>query len=211
MKTPDRDLLAILVHEVRSPVAALSAIAETYPDDRLEHMARRSLVDLVLAACRGVERVVSDATVASVRVAEVDLGRLVHEAVAAAVLGGGTIRALVAAGLPPLSADEVRLRQALDNLVSNALAHSSPDKEVVVSAQRRGVEVLLSVADEGPGIPSAEHERVFEAGVRLDLAHPGSGLGLAIARGIAEAHGGTLTVESVPGRGATFTIALPAP
>ncbi len=69
--------------------------------------------------------------------------------------------------------------------------------------------MLLSVADHGPGIPFDEQERIFEAGVRLDSGQPGSGLGLAVARAIAEAHGGTLTIDSVPGEGATFTIALP--
>ncbi len=69
--------------------------------------------------------------------------------------------------------------------------------------------VLLSSTDRGPGIPIGEQERIFEPGVRLDRERSGSGLGLAIARAIAESHGGTLTVESVPGEGATFTIALP--
>jgi signal transduction histidine kinase len=207
----DRDRLAILVHEVRSPVAALAAIAETLQEETLEPAARDELAALAVAASRGIERVVTDATVASVRIEDVDVGRLVRETVAAAALAGGTIRADVAAGLPRLQADPLRLRQALDNLVSNALAHTPSGTEVVVSASSRDDGgVLLSVTDSGDGIAVADQRRIFDAGVRLNLDRPGAGLGLAVARAIAEAHGGTLTVESAPGEGATFTLTLPA-
>jgi two-component system, OmpR family, sensor histidine kinase BaeS len=144
-----------------------------------------------------------------VRLEDVDIGRLVDETVTAAVLGGGHVRAEVAAGLPLVQADPLRLRQALDNLVSNALLHSGSAGEVVVSGRRTETSILLSVADTGTGVPPADQERIFGSGLRLDSERPGSGLGLAVARAIAEAHAGTLTVDSVPGRGATFTVTLP--
>lgn len=209
MSRPDRDRLAILVHEVRSSVAALAAIAVTYPEARRDASARRPLVDLALAASRGIERVVTDATVASVRLEDVDIGRLVEETVTAAVLGGGSVRAEVAAGLPLLRADPLRLRQALDNLISNALLHSGSTDDVVVRARRAEASIVLSVVDTGAGVPLAEQERIFEGGVRLDDERPGSGIGLGLVRAIAEAHGGTLTVESVPGHGATFNLSVP--
>lgn len=205
----DYDRLVILVHEVRSPVAALSAIAETLRYESVEPSARRELADLVVSACRGIQRVVTDAAVASVRLQELDPGRLVRETVAAATLGGAHVRAQVAPVLPLLEADPLRLRQALDNLVSNALTHSGSDGEVVVRATTDGDRVLLSISDSGDGIPSGEEDRIFDPGVRLDTGRPGSGLGLAVARAIADAHGGTLTVESTPGEGATFTMTLP--
>ncbi len=206
----DGDRLAFLVHEVRSPVAALSAIAEALADGDLDEGTQRELAGLALAACRGIERVVGDAAVGSVRLEEVDVGRLVKESVAAAVLGGASVRASVAADLPRIDADPLRLRQALDNLVANSVTHSPPGHEVVVNARVGEGEILLSVSDRGGGIPVEEQERIFEPGVRLDTSRPGSGLGLAVARAIAEAHGGTLTVESAPGRGATFNLALPS-
>jgi len=206
----DYDRLVILVHEVRSPVAALSAIAETLRDESVEPSARRELAELVLSACRGIQRVVTDAAVASVRLEEVDPGRLVREAAAAAALGGALVRAQAEPALPRLEADPLRLRQALDNLVSNALTHSGSDGEVVVRAATDGSRVLLSVSDSGDGIPSDEQDRIFDPGVRLDTRRPGSGLGLAVARAIAKAHGGTLTVASAPGEGSTFTLALPS-
>jgi two-component system sensor histidine kinase BaeS len=206
---PDRNRLAILVHEVRSSVAALAAIAETYPQVRDDVAASRPLVELALAAARGIERVVTDAAVASVRREQVDIARLVEETVAAAVLGGGNVRAEIVTGLPLLEADPLRLRQALDNLVSNALVHSGSTAEVVVRGRRTKTSILLSVVDSGTGVPLADQERIFHTGVRLDGERPGSGIGLAVTRAIAEAHGGTLTLESAPDRGAAFTIALP--
>jgi two-component system sensor histidine kinase BaeS len=106
-------------------------------------------------------------------------------------------------------ADPLRLRQALDNLMTNALTHAGSGGDVVVSGGLSETLVLVSVSDSGAGVPLADQERIFEAGVRLDAGRAGSGLGLVIARAIAEAHGGRLTVRSTPGEGATFTIALP--
>jgi two-component system sensor histidine kinase BaeS len=134
---------------------------------------------------------------------------MVRQAAATASLAGGRVEPRVAADLPHIAADPLRLRQALDNLVVNALAHAGSKGEVIVSAMSSGIDVLLSVSDSGPGVPIVDQERIFEAGVRLDPNRSGSGLGLAIARAIAEAHGGKLTMTSVPGEGATFTIALP--
>jgi signal transduction histidine kinase len=205
----DAERLAVLVHEVRSPVAALHAIATTLAEPPVEGRSRRELVRLVIAACRAIERTVLDASLTSIRREEVDPGGLVREAASAAAVAGARVEARVAPGLPPISGDGVRLRQALDNLVSNAVVHGGPDTVIVVEASASRHEVRLSVADHGVGIPVGERERILEAGVRLDPTRPGSGLGLAIVRAIAEAHGGHLVVESAPGEGATFTIALP--
>lgn len=205
----DRERLALLVHEVRSPVAALSALAETWRDERLDSEGRRSLATLVIAACRGIERVVSDAAVASVRLEKVDLGRLVTEAAEVAALHGSAVRSIVEPGLPPVQADPLRIRQALDNLFSNALTHAQSDEPIVVRVHGGDGELLLSVSDSGPGLPVEDHARIFEPGVRLDSTRPGSGLGLAVVRAIADAHGADLRLESSPGRGSTFTLAFP--
>lgn len=209
MTLPGRDRLAVLVHEVRSPAAALAAIAEFSKNRRLEASARLRLVELAVAACRGIERLILDAAHASVRPEEVNIWRIVDEAVAAAALGGADVRAEIDAGIPVLQVDPLRLRQALDNLVANALRHGGSAGKVVVRARPTETAVLLSVIDQGPGIPFGDQERIFEAGVRLNAERPGSGLGLVVARSIVEAHGGALTVESFPDQGATFTIALP--
>lgn len=203
----DRERLAVLVHEVRSPVAALSAIAEAYRE--AETPARRPLVALALAACAGIERLVTDTKVDSVVRERVDVGRLVAQSVSAARLGGGGVRSEIDPDLPRVRADPERVRQALDNLISNALNYASAGGDVVVSARSDDRELVVSVTDSGPGIPLDEQERIFEVGMRLDSARPGSGLGLAVSRAIAEAHGGTLTVDSTPGKGAIFSLTLP--
>jgi signal transduction histidine kinase len=201
--------LAVLVHELRSPVAALAAIATVFAEPSVDSTERRSLADLVLAACRGIERVVGDAAVSSVRLEDVELGRIAREAASAGSLLGANVRTVVGEGDTRVEADPVRLRQALDNLVSNAVRHA-PGEQVVVAVEPGENVVRISVSDRGPGIPPADHERIFEPEVRVGVDRAGSGLGLPLARAIAVAHGGTLSVSSQVGEGATFTLALPS-
>ncbi|MEA2621809.1 MAG: two-component system, OmpR family, phosphate regulon sensor histidine kinase PhoR [Chloroflexota bacterium] len=116
-------------------------------------------------------------------------------------------------GLPPIVGDDERLSQLLVNLLHNALKFSPAGGEVVVGAVRDGEDIVVSITDQGPGIPRAEQDRVFERFYKVDKARVrgvgGTGLGLSIARHIAEAHGGRLWVESEEGRGSTFSLALP--
>lgn len=205
----DRERLALLVHEVRSPTAVLAAIVTALSDDRLDDDTITDLIGLALAACNGIERIVNDAAPGSLYLEDVDLVDLARTAVASAGLGGGPVRAVLEP--PPLlvRGDAVRIRQALDNLITNALAHSPSGCDVVVCVEMAHGKVLITVQDAGGGIPVEHQGRIFDPGVRLNTDVPGSGLGLAVARAIAEAHGGTLTVRSSPGKGATFTLALP--
>lgn len=112
-----------------------------------------------------------------------------------------------------IDADAERLGQALLNLVSNAHKYGRPGGTIRVGVAERDGHALLSVADDGPGIPEAEHERIFERFYRAEgeatRGSPGSGLGLPIARALVELHGGRVWVESEPGAGATFHVALP--
>lgn len=202
------DRLAVLAHELRSPVAALAAIAVAFRHS--DPAQQRRLLELARAASRNVELLVLDASVASVRPRPLDPGGIVRDAAEAAALGGAPVRADVAVGLPLVDGDPERLRQALDNLVGNAVAHSPEGAEVVVTARAEPGRVLLAVTDRGEGIPPEGLARVFEPGVRLTSERPGSGLGLAIVRAIAVAHGGSVEVASAPGQGTTFTLVLPA-
>lgn len=207
MTSPSAERVAVLVHEVRSPVAALSAVAEAASEVQ-DVNARRELVRLALDACVAIERIVGDIALASVRAVPLDVGRLVRDVVAAHAASGTDVVASLAPELPLVEADPVRLRQALDNLVTNAQVHGRGP--ITVRAALVEASVALSVADEGEGIPPGEAERIFESGVRLDERMPGSGFGLALTRAIVEAHGGSIRVEPPSGRGATFTMTLPA-
>ena len=204
------DDLLLLVHEVKSPVAALAAIADAVAYDDLDDAARRELLRLAVEASRSVERIVRDlAALGSLHTEVVDVGRVVADAAAAAALGGGDVRAEIPSSPMRISVDPVRFRQALDNLIVNALFHGSGVEPVVVRAAAEGDAASVSVADRGPGIAVKDHARIFESGVRLDERRPGSGLGLAVVRAIVEAHGGSLRLDSSPGEGSTFTITLP--
>jgi two-component system, OmpR family, sensor histidine kinase BaeS len=203
----DLERLALLVHEVRSPIAALAAIAEAVAD-RDDRASLGELVRLSLRACRSLDRIIGDAALGSLRLEPVDIVRLVEDVAAAAALEGARLRAETASPVV-VHADPVRLRQALDNLVANALTHSQTTTDVLITVRCEGDSVVLSVADEGRGIEPEDLERLFAPGTRLDNEHSGQGLGLAVVRSVAEAHGGTVGVESEPGRGATFTIRLP--
>ena len=108
-------------------------------------------------------------------------------------------------------ADPDRLQQVLLNLLTNAVKFTAAGGRITVSCARDGDRVLLSVRDTGIGIDTTQLQRVFEPFVQLDATRAdGVGLGLAISRELARAMGGDLTVESAPGQGATFTVALPA-
>jgi signal transduction histidine kinase len=203
----DNARIAVLVHEVRSPVAALSALAEALSESPAGDP-RRELVGLALAACRAIERIVVDAAVASVRLEPVDVLALVHEAAASHTVRGSDVEVELSAGPLTTEGDHVRLRQALDNLIANALAYGD-GSAVAVRVTRRGDAVRIAVSDTGPGISKDALDRIFELGGRLSNDVSGSGIGLALARAIVVAHGGTLEVESTPGVGSTFTIALP--
>ncbi|KAA9381046.1 HAMP domain-containing histidine kinase [Microbispora cellulosiformans] len=123
------------------------------------------------------------------------------------------------AGAAPVRGDEARLRQVVSNLVGNAVAHTPPGTPVrigvgTVRSSAGGPEGVLVIADEGPGLPPEEAERVFDRFYRVDGSRSrggagGAGLGLAIVRSIVAAHGGRVELRTAPGAGAAFRVALP--
>ncbi len=201
--------LDVLVHELRSPVAALIAIADAYPD--ADELTRRRLVELTHTAGASLERLLADVAAATLRLSRVDLGRITRDACETATLGSSTVVAASESGINlGVVGDAERLRQALDNLIGNAIGHSPEGAWVTVTSGRTGGSVVVAVTDQGDGVLTGDLERIFESGVRATDARPGSGLGLAVVREIAREHGGEVEVESSPGRGATFRLVLPA-
>lgn len=114
--------------------------------------------------------------------------------------------------LASIYGDELRIRQVLQNLIQNALKYGRPDTGVPliqISCEERGDRVVLEVADNGPGIEPKYAEQIFKIFQRLDATSPGTGVGLAIVKKIAEAHEGSVWMESTPGEGATFIVEFP--
>jgi signal transduction histidine kinase len=145
---------------------------------------------------------------------DVDLAELVRETAAMVALGTDevTVATTVLDPLPAVRGDRERLRQLLVNLLSNAAKYTVSGDQIEVRATAGDGTVVVSVADHGPGIALEEQRLIFEKFGRVNAggrSKPGAGLGLFIARSIAEAHGGSLDVESEPGAGATFTFRLP--
>jgi signal transduction histidine kinase len=120
----------------------------------------------------------------------------------------------VPTSFPRIWADPDRLRQVLTNLVSNAVKYSPPGDSIVVRARERGAQhIVIEVVDHGLGIPPEQIGKLFQKFARVrsedHLKVSGTGLGLYICRLIVEGHGGQIWVESEPGKGSTFGMALP--
>ncbi|HEY2555500.1 MAG TPA: ATP-binding protein, partial [Diaminobutyricibacter sp.] len=221
-ETKVRTFVADASHELRTPLATIRAYAElsqrSYDDaspalrrnvDRIESEAVRmtSLVEDLLLLARLDSEPESD-------MRDVDLSAMVTEAVMDAHHAGPdhVWRMEMSEDPVVLHADGRQLRQVVVNLLANARVHTPPGTTVVTSLRRAGDRVELVVTDDGPGIPADLQPALFERFVRGDVSRSrtagSTGLGLAIVHAVAEAHGGTVSVESVPGRTA-FRVSLP--
>jgi signal transduction histidine kinase len=207
-----RQFTADASHELRTPVAGLRANLE----DALMHPEDADLEATLGAALRDTERleaIITDllllarlGTGGTALQEKIDLADLATTEVSGRPADIRTTLepGAIVTGVP------MQLARLLANLLDNAQSYA--DKAIDVEVHREGDEAVLSVTDDGPGIPPKDREQVFKRFARLDAARSrnagGSGLGLAIARDIARAHGGTLAVEDSP-RGARFVLRLP--
>ncbi len=218
----DLELVSTVAHELQTPLAAIrgavGALRRRGPD--LDDGTRDRLLAVIDEAAAQLGRLVDDLLAAgrlegrrlAVEVTRCDAVAVADAVVAAArahLPEGVSLRLEAAGGLPPVAADPSRLRQVLANIVDNALKHSPRGGVVEVRLRPADGRLRIAVADEGPGIPPGEHERIFERFVRGSERAPGMGLGLYLARELVRAMDGSIRVESEPGRGATFTVELP--
>jgi signal transduction histidine kinase len=217
------DFVSMVSHELRSPMAAVIGSARTLqarwrelrPEQREAFLAVIADETTRLAALVGdvLDTSRIEAGTFGYRFDDVDLAEVLRDSVAAAEIGQDEVQLTteLPTALPMVRGDAERLRQLVDNLISNAIKYSDSGGEVRVEAGADDGHVVVHVRDSGPGIRQEHHAQIFEKfGRAAGSAKPGTGLGLFLSRSFAEAHGGSLDVESTPGEGAVFTLRLPA-
>jgi signal transduction histidine kinase len=213
-----RTLLADISHELRTPLAVITGNLEAivdgvYPADDAHLMP-------ILEETRVLERLIDDLRTVALSEAgtlplhpeptdpEVLIGDVVRSFAATAAAGDVGLVTAVDGELPIVEIDPVRIREVLANLVANALRHTPTGGTITIGGAATPTGVRLRVSDTGPGIDPAVLPHAFDRFVKGQTSR-GSGLGLAIARGLVEAHGGTITVASPAGGGTTFLVELP--
>jgi signal transduction histidine kinase len=216
------DLLRALAHDVRSPLGVLTMNAALLTRDAEDAAAVRRRAGAIEKSAASVAGMLGDlvdtARLESGHLAldrrPLDLARFVVELKAhlEETLPLDRVALAVPEGLPPADVDPRRLERILENLLSNALKYAPSPTPVVLGAFGQGDEVVVSVADRGPGISGQDLPHIFEKYYRASGVRKKEGLGIGLygTRLLVQAHGGRIWVESAPGQGATFFVALPA-
>lgn len=218
-----RDHVAMLVHDLRHPLSSLALLAEVLEAEDVVGQERLSAVSQMRGLCSDMARLVDGVLAASrleAGVFNVDLRPIASGAIVRPMLSVFTpvaARRRIALAFEGsldlrVQADPQKLRQALDNLVANALKFTPRGGRVRVRAWQEGRETFFEIADSGPGVSESDQESIFDRYKQgtLGRATGGAGLGLAIARGIAEAHSGAISVGPSDLGGAAFRIVLPS-
>ena len=218
------DFVANISHELKTPVGALSVLAEALADEDQPEVVQR-LADKMVNEAMRAGRTIDDLlelsrielggeAVKDVVLASMVIDESVNRARSLAERVGIEIVVVPSGDRVRMVGDRRQLVSALGNLVENAVKYSDPDSRVEVSATSDGRWVDLSVRDFGLGIPQKDIDRIFERFYRVDRARSretgGTGLGLAIVRHVATNHGGEVKLVSVEGEGSTFTLRIPA-
>ena len=221
-----RDFVANVSHEFRTPLTAIQGFAETLIAGAINDPVNRDrFLAIILDHSRRLARLTEDL----LRLSEMDAERLeleirsvsvpqlvesCYETAQRRASGRGLFLSLqLPASIPDVAGDARRLQEVLQNLLDNAIQYTLPNGKIVLSAETKNDEVILTVADTGIGIPQSDQPRIFERFYRVDAARSreagGTGLGLAIAKHLIEAHGGRLWVESEIGVGSKFHFSVP--
>jgi len=218
-----RQMTADIAHDLRTPLSIVLGYTEALSDGKLQ--GTQEMYDAMHGEAQLLQRLIDDLQTLSLADAgELPLTQLqiapqtLLERTACAYSVQAeqrniTLRVVAAPDLPLINIDSDRLAQVLGNLMNNALHHTQPGGQITLVAESDAGTVHLCVQDSGDGISSEDLPYVFERFYRGDKARQqqdsASGLGLAIAKSLVEAHGGSISVESVVGKGTSFTITIP--
>jgi signal transduction histidine kinase len=220
------EFVATVSHELRTPLTSMMGFLEMIREGEAGELndEQQRFLAIVYRSSERLQRLVGDllfvarldANGLQLQFADTQLDEIVRDAVESS---GALARAreitLVAEvePVPPVSGDKERLSQLVGNLISNALKFTPAGGRVTARAFVDGSRAVVEITDTGIGIPPAEQSRLFQRFFRsstaTEQAIPGTGLGLVISRAIAEAHGGTIDVTSLPGEGTTFRVEIP--
>jgi PAS domain S-box-containing protein len=220
------EVLGIVAHDLRSPLSSIAMwlqvverLVQRQGGGELKAKSKEPL-EMISSACQRMNRLIQDL----LDVARMEAGRLtlspswqtpaslLREAVDSAHAQATQLQLHLESpeALPPVLADRDRLLQVFSNLLGNALKFTPPGGEIWVGARLEGEQVRFHVRDSGPGIPPESLAHIFDRFWQANRTdRRGAGLGLSIVKGIVEAHGGKLQVESEPGRGSTFSFTVP--
>lgn len=217
--------LGIVSHELRNPLHVIRLQLATFGLDHTGSLGAAELkrLEAIKRSAHQMARLIDDllqgtlieAGHLEVRPSRHEVSSLVHEAVDAleplARSAGSRLESSVPEQLRRVMADRQRIHQVLTNLVENAIKHAPGTGTITIRVQSMGREVCFSVSDTGPGISEEDLPHLFDPYWQAsETRRGGAGLGLSIAKGIVEAHGGRIWVESEPGRGSTFFFSIPA-
>ena len=220
-------ILAIASHDLKGPLRSILRSADTLEQKSADPAAILGAAQLVRGHARQMSDLVRDlldlAAIESgdlaLQKSLLDLARLTAEVVsrhnARATEKLQTLAFAPPAAPLPFVGDIARLAQAIDNLIDNAVKYTPPGGTIRVTAEARGPHLCIGVADQGPGLSAEDIGRMFQPFQRLSAQPTGgeasTGLGLHITRDFIARHGGSIEVDSAPGRGTTFTVLLPVP
>ncbi len=220
-----RELIAWVSHDLQTPLTSVSAISEALLDDVVDDPETvRRYLRTIIKEIEYLSKLIEDLS----QLAQLDSGvmRLEKQPVVIADLISDTLESFshltasreitlqgdVAQNLGEFTVDPVRISRVINNLLENSLNHTSPGGRIQLNAFRKGGQVIIQVCDSGSGISPDELPYIFDRFYRGEKwrksTRRGSGLGLAISKGIVEAHGGSISVNSQPGW-TIFSIALP--
>lgn len=212
------EIVSLVSHDLRAPLTVIGGYLEML-ERPLEDPERHRAVDAAKTAANRMAALLGDLldttraeqVFAPTVFRRVDLGTLADDIAESMRVGSGHGITIVKRQEAIALGDELRLRQAIENLIGNALKHTPEGTEITLTVDVAGNRTHVAVEDSGPGIPEHERAAIFERFARLDpdVGVGGVGLGLYIVRVIAESHGGTVSVEDAPSGGARFILEIP--
>ncbi|HVW07318.1 MAG TPA: HAMP domain-containing sensor histidine kinase [Bryobacteraceae bacterium] len=216
------DLVAAVSHELKTPVASVRVLVDTLLTDEQPDAAKtRDYLELIAGENHRLGRLIENFLTFSrlernrqrFEFTDVDPGDVVKAAMKAQSGSASGLSVLISPDLPRIRADEDAMVTVLRNLLDNASKYTPGEKRIAIRAYRENARVVFAVEDNGIGIAPSEQKRIFrrfyQVDRRLTRDGGGCGLGLSIVEFIVRAHGGTIHVESEPGQGSTFFVAVP--